>query len=111
MTTQPDTSDLHPFIDKWGHESAHARLNERMTSSLEELTEFYKAILPRLKEIINFLNQFPVDDIPEQHRPLAYTALAACEVEDAINVWKTPVLKSSDDLRTWRVKESYYDYS
>lgn len=110
MATQPDTSVLQPFIDKWGHETAHARLTERMTSSMEELEAFYAAILPRLKEIIDFLNQYPIDDIPEDYRPLAYTTLAVCEVEDAIKVWKTPALELSSDLRTWRVKKSYYDY-
>ena len=86
MPTSPDFSDLGPFIEKWGLETAHERLQHRSTATMNELTAFHEAIVPRLKEIIEFLNRFPVDEIPEQHRPIACTALAVCEADDAVHM-------------------------
>jgi len=110
MAMQPDFSELTPFIEIWGLESAHARLDRRSTASMDELVAFHRAIVPRLAEIIDFLNQFPLDEIPDEHKPLAYAALAICEVDDPIHLWKAPNLDLFSDPRLWRVKESYYDY-
>lgn len=94
----------------WGLPTAHERLTRRTEATMVEIEDFYQAIVPRLEEIITFLNQFPVEQIPQQFLPLAYTALAACETDDAVNVWKSPALDIATDMRTWRVKESFYDY-
>lgn len=109
MTT-PDFSDLSRFIDNWGLDSAHDRLKKRSTVDLTELNAFYDAVTPRLEEIIEFLNQFPVNEIPEQFKPIAYMALAICEVDDPINVWKSSNLEYISEPSSWRVKSSYYDY-
>lgn len=106
----PDFTGLQPFIDHWGLESAHERIRNRSEANLSELQEFYDAIIPRLDEIIEFLNQFPVNEIPDQYKPLAYTALAICEVDDPIHMWKSVNLKYCSDPYSWRVKTSYYDY-
>ena len=106
----PDFSDLSGFIDKWGLETAHERLQKRSATDLPELKAFYDAVTPRLEEMIVFLNQFPVDEIPEQFKPIAYMALAICEVDDAINVWKSSNLEYISEPCSWRVKSSYYDY-
>lgn len=106
----PDFSDLTPFLSDWGLPDAHARLAKRMSSNMEEIRAFYDAIVPRLEAIIDFLNQYPVDAIPKAHLPLAYTALAACEIDAAVNVWQAPELDYASDIRDWRVKRSYTDY-
>ena len=110
MPTSPDFSELGPFIEKWGLETPHERLEHRSTATMSELTAFHEAIVPRLREIIEFLNQYPVDEIPEQHLPLAYAALAVCEVDDAVHMWKAPNLDMYSDPVGWRTKTSYYDY-
>ena len=105
-----DFSELGKYLDEWGLDSAHERLRKRSEATLEESNEFYEAIVPRLEEIIVFLNQFPVDKIPNEYKSLANMALAICEVDDAINLWKSSNLELSSDPYTWRVKSSYYDY-
>jgi hypothetical protein len=106
----PEFDDLAEWIDTWGLETAEQRLAKRMSSSLGELRAFHDAIVPRLEEIIEFLNLFPLDGIPAEHHRLALTALAVCEVDDAVNLWKTPVLDLASDPRTWRTKDSFFDY-
>jgi hypothetical protein len=106
----PDFSDLSGFVDNWGLESAHERLQKRSAADLSDLKVFYDAVTPRLEEIIEFLNQFPVNEIPQQFKPIAYMALAICEVDDAINVWKSSILEYISEPYSWRVKSSYYDY-
>lgn len=106
----PDFSELQEFIDEWGHGDAHQRLNRRSSSDFSDIKRFYDAIVPRLGEIIEFLNRFLVDDIPEEYKPLAYMALAACEVDDPVNVWNASELTYNSNAKDWRVKKSFYDY-
>ena len=107
---QPEFSGLNEFVAGWGLPTAHERLIKRSEASMAEIESFYEAIVPRLEEIITFLNRYPVDQIPRDYLPLAYTALAACEIDDAVNVWKSPTLDLATDMCSWRVKESLYDY-
>lgn len=108
--SQTDFSELNGFVAQWGLPTAHERLVRRTEAPMAEIEHFYQAIVPRLDDIITFLNQFPVDAIPDEYLPLSYLALAACEIDDAINLWKAPTMEYGSDMRTWRVKESLYDY-
>ncbi len=69
-------------------------------SSIEELRAFHDAIVPRLKELIDFLNTFPVQEIPQQYRPLSYAVLAALATDDAVHIWRRPTLTRSPVPRT-----------
>ena len=109
MTT-PDFSDLKEFMDEWGYADAHERLKKRSNAEFSDIKKFYDAVVPRLEEIIEFLNQYPVDDIPGEFRPLAYMALAACEVDDPVNIWQSSELTHQSNAKDWRVKQSFYDY-
>jgi len=103
-------AELEEFIKAWGLSTAHERLIKRSSATMDEIQSFYAAVTPRLEEMIDFLNEYPIDDIPEEHLPLSYTALAVCEIDDAVNVWHTPVLDFSSDMCSWRVKKRKYDY-
>lgn len=66
-------------------------------------------MMPRLEEIIEYLNQFPIAEIPEADQPLANAALAMCEVDSAVNKWKSPTLESGIDIRRILDKAHLYD--
>jgi hypothetical protein len=104
----PDFSGLQEFIDQFGFAEPHDRLYKRTTTSLTELKRFHDAVDPRLEEIIELLNQYPINDIPEQHMPLAYMALAMCEVDDAVKIWGSANLKYISDPNAWQVKTHFY---
>ena len=107
----PDFSDLKEFIDEWGNADAHHRLNKRSNADFSDIKKFYDAVVPRLEEIIEFLNRFHVNDIPEQFKPLAYMALAACEIDDPVNIWESSELTYISNSKDWRVKQGFYDYN
>lgn len=106
----PDFSDLEKFIKEWGDVDAHSRLRKRSSAEFSDIKAFYDVIVPHLEEIIEFLNQFPIDDIPEQYQPLAFMALSACEIDDPVNIWKASELTQNSNSANWRVKRSLYDY-
>ena len=101
---------LKPFAERWGLASAHDRLQQRTRAELAELKEFYDAVSPQLDDIIQYLNQYPVDGIPDADKPLAYMALALCELDDALHVWQKVNLDYISDPVEWRTKSSFCDY-
>lgn len=106
----PDFSELNPYIEIWGHASASERLQQRVDTDLAGQQDFYDAASPHLEAIIEYLNQFPVDEIPEKDKALAYMALALCEVDDAIHLWKAANLDYISDPVSWRTKSGFGDY-
>ena len=100
---------LAPFIAKWGKPTLMERVHVRCDSSFEDIKAFYAAMLPHLRDIIKFLDQWPLDDIPEEHLPLSYAALAMCEVDNAVNRWKGVLLPDAQDPRTVVFKTDYFD--
>ena len=103
-------SGLQSFAEQWGLENAEARLKQRANAEFSELKEFYDAVSPQLDEIIQYLNQYPVDEIPDADKPLAYMALALCELDDALHVWRQVNLDYISDPVEWRTKNSFCDY-
>jgi hypothetical protein len=106
---EPDFSELEPFIRTWGLPTTQERMVKRLNSTFDELKAFHAAMLPRLDEIIQFLNQFPLNAIPERYRPLADAALAMCEVDDPVSKWGTVTLPEAGDPRRFTPKKSFYD--
>jgi hypothetical protein len=106
----PDFLELKPYIEIWALSSASERLQKRVDTDLAGQQEFYNAASPHLDAIIEYLNQFPVDEIPEKDKPLAYMTLALCEVDDAIHLWKAANLDYISDPVTWRTKNTFGDY-
>ena len=105
----PDFSELDPFAQEWGLATTHERLVKRLASTFDELTTFHAAMTPRLDEIIQFLNQFPMTDIPEPYQPLASMALAMCEVDDAVSKWGSPTSPAAASPLRFTSKKSFYD--
>ena len=84
----PETfADLAPFADKWVKETERERHGERLASSPEELRAFYDAMLPRMEAICDYLDQFPVDALPEPERCLMALGLSFMEVCMAVEMF------------------------
>lgn len=107
--SRPLTTDIDPFLPAWGLPTSHERLVKRANSTMDEIQAFYDAMMPRLEEIIEYLNQFPIAEIPEADQPLANAALAMCHVDNAVNKWKSPTLESGIDFRRLLEKAHLYD--
>ncbi|NJO34870.1 MAG: hypothetical protein HC869_18895 [Rhodospirillales bacterium] len=83
--------NLAPYAEIWGqHHDQAARYLQRQHSTMEELRTFYEAVAPRLNEIFDFLDQFPMDDLPESSALLYRTALGLTEAAMAVEVFNQP---------------------
>lgn len=73
-------ADLEPLVSEWGLAKQADREKKRSSSTAAEIRTFYDAIVPRMEEILNYLNQFPVDDIPEQAKTLLFLTFSLAEI-------------------------------
>lgn len=93
---------------QWGLPTTAERVAKRTASSMDEIRTFYDAMLPCMEEILEYLNQFPVDALPEDAKPVARTALAMCEVDNPVR-WKSVTLPSGFDVQSMVEKSNFYD--
>jgi len=91
--------DLEPFME-WALAKESERTRKRLSSPMEELRAFYHAMLPRMEAIIEYLNQFPLDQMSEDAERLFYLTLSLAEVADAVELYGQPeVINGFDPSR------------
>ena len=99
MTDAPlpdEFSNLEPFAAAgWCVESERERYSKRLASAMPELLEFYDAAFSRLREIIDHLDQFPLDDLPERERNLLHLVYSLIQVSLAVDMWGQPEVVDS----------------
>ncbi len=81
--------DLEPFAE-WALGTEVERMAARENSTIEELQVFYDAMLRRLPAVVEYLNQFPLDRMPEQAQRLMQMALSLNEVSIAVERYRQP---------------------
>ena len=96
------------YAGNWGLPSSAERVAKRAGSSLDDINAFYGSVLPWMEEILIYLNQFPLASLPDEARPIAWTALAMCEVDNPVR-WKAATLSSGFDVLEMVEKSSFYD--
>lgn len=105
-------ADLTPYLD-WALPTAGERHAKRLGSTSEELKSFYDAVVPRLEEILEAVDAWPLGELPESHRPLYDIALSVAEVAPHIELYKgapnipfsfeeTRFVARHADHETWR---------
>ena len=55
-------ADLEPYAAKWCLPNEPARYATRLSSTMDELQSFYDAMFPRGEAVLDYLDQFPLDD-------------------------------------------------
>jgi hypothetical protein len=71
------------------------RMARRLAASMDELTAFYRALLPRMEAIAAHLAQWPVDALPVSQRPLLWLGLMFMEAAVAVELFKDPDVPDS----------------
>jgi hypothetical protein len=82
--------DLEPFVGAWSLASERERNHKRLSSSMSEIQALYDALLPRMDEIIGYLNKQPLNNMPEDARRLFLLSLALAEIAPAVEFYKQP---------------------
>jgi hypothetical protein len=79
-----------PFAADWCLATERERRERRMRSSQAELDAFSKAVKPRLDEAIQYLNGFPLHDLPVPEQNLLNLTLSLVEISVAVELFFNP---------------------
>ena len=81
---------LNPYAEKWAIDSEEKRRIMRMNSSQSELQSFYQTMKPILDEVIQYLNQFNLDELADAERHLLQMSLSLVEISVAVELFRNP---------------------
>ncbi|HEV3112399.1 MAG TPA: hypothetical protein VG815_03100 [Chloroflexota bacterium] len=81
---------LEPFAADWVLRTERERYAKRLSSSMEQMQAFYDAAFARAEAAIKYLNQFELDDLPEQAQSLLFLLYSLVMVSFPVEVWKQP---------------------
>jgi hypothetical protein len=86
----PEFSDLEPFAGTWCLESERERFAKRMASTMVEMQAFYDAVTPRAEEAMSYLDELPLDDLPEDALNLLHLLYSMVMVSFPVECWGQP---------------------
>ena len=94
-TTLPaEFADLEPFAG-WALPSERERYDKRIASNMDELQAFYDSAFPRLEAAIAYLDQFPLEALPDDAQRLLWLYCALVTVSFPVEVWRQPRVPDS----------------
>ena len=99
--------DLERF-GAWCLASERIRNRKRLASSMDEIREFYGAMLGRVEAALEYLNGFSLDALPPAEKNLFNLTLSLAEVANAVELFKTQpgVIDGFDMERFYLIHES-----
>jgi len=97
--------DLESFVGTWALATQTERKKKRVSSTIEELRVFHDTILPRMDEIILYLNQFSLDNMPQDAKRLFDLALSFMEVASAVEIFGQPDVPEAFAADRLEIKE------
>ena len=93
-TLPSEFADLEPFAD-WALPTERERYAKRLASTMDEMQAFYDAALPRLEDAASYLEQLPLDDLPEDARRLLQLCYSLINVSFPVEAWRQPRVPDS----------------
>lgn len=81
--------DLEPFTD-WALPGESARYQKRLASTMDEMQAFYDAVLQRLQDVLDYLEQRGIDDLTSEDKHLVWLACAFVNVSFPVECWRQP---------------------
>ena len=85
----PAFTELEAHVD-WSLSSESERLQKRLGSSMEDIQAFYSIMLGRIEEALDYLNGFPLEQLPEPEQRLLNMTLSLAEIWVAVELYKQP---------------------
>ena len=90
--------DLEPYLE-WSLATDRECSIKRQTSPMTKITAFYQAIVPRMDEILAYLEQVPLEQVPADAQRLFYLTLSLAKIAPAVEMYGEPVPEGLDALR------------
>ena len=103
-TLPAEFTDLEPFVD-WAIPTERARYAKRISSTMEELQAFYDAAFGRLEAILEYLDQFELDALPDDATHLLWLCYSLVNVSFPAEVWRQPAVPDSGAARIDQIVE------
>jgi Transposase len=94
VTLPAEFADLEPFAD-WALPTEGERYAKRIASTMDELQAFYDAAFPRSEAAATYLDQFPMDALPDDAKHLLWLYCALVTVSFPVEVWRQPRVPDS----------------
>jgi len=89
---------LEPYLD-WALATERERTARRQTVGMAAIRDFYAAMLPRLDEILTFLEGFAPENVPADVNRLFLLTLSLAEVAPAIENFGQPSVIDGYDFK------------
>jgi len=83
-------ADLEPFAERWCLLNEPARYAARLSSTMEELQAFYDAMFPRGEAVLEYLDQFALDQMPDDAERLLQLMYALILVSFPVEAFHQP---------------------
>ncbi|MGV7121308.1 hypothetical protein [Sphingopyxis sp. 550A] len=80
--------ELETFVDYWDVPTSNARWNRRAGADYEEILRFYTAMTARMEEATVHVEQYPLNDMPEDAACLFRLLLALMQASMAVELHK-----------------------
>ncbi len=87
-------ADLESFAE-WALPTERDRYARRIASTMDELQAFYDAAFPRMDAALAYLDQLPLDALPDDAKRLLWLYCALVTVSFAVEVWRQPRVPDS----------------
>jgi hypothetical protein len=81
-------ADLQPFAEKWALATEYERSRARRASTSAELRQFYDKMMSRIADVLSVLDQYPLGQLPDTHRPLMRMALSLAEIAPNVEFYR-----------------------
>ena len=88
-------ADLEPFAPRWCLATERERFAQRIAGPMESLQEFYDAFFPRAEEAMTYLDQYPLDELPEDALHLLQLLYSLIMVSFPVEAWRQPNVPDS----------------
>lgn len=88
----------------WSLATEQERSEKRQASAMDEIKAFYDAMLARMEEILPYLEQFPLEKMPEDAQRLLHLTLSLAEVAPAVELFGQPAVLDGYDIKRFTVQ-------
>jgi hypothetical protein len=101
MTLPGEFKDLERFA-AWALPTESERSEKRLSSKMEEISEFYGVMHARMSAILEHLSRYDVNEMPEDAKRLLHLALSLAEIAPAVEWYNQPTVIDGFDKRRYR---------
>ena len=82
--------ELESFVQEWALPKFSQRQGKRLRSSMTEIQAFYDAMMSRLSDAVEHLNQFPLDKMPLPEQQLLELCRSLANIGNCVALWHAP---------------------